>query len=272
MQTVILDEIPSSARYLEFALARPEAAFEVAGKLAQLTLGQHMVIGLGWPLIAHHHDITGFSAFPGFSNPDQNLEVPSSQTALWCWLRGDEPGDLVHASRAIEKDLAPELVCVHCQDAFKFRTGLDLTFYEDGTENPDGDAARQAAFVAQNGTALDGSSFVVVQQWVHNLDVFEQLTERERDHIIGRRLADNEELADAPASAHVKRTAQESFTPEAFLLRRSMPWARSDGEGLMFVAFMNRLEAFEVQMRRMLGLDDGVVDGLFRFSRAQRSS
>ena len=32
----------------------------------------------------------------------------------------------------------------------------------------------------------------------------------------GRRHRDNEELDDAPPSAHVKRTAQESFTPEAF--------------------------------------------------------
>ena len=55
--------------------------------------------------------------------------------------------------------------------------------------------------------------------------------------MIGRRRADNEELADAPQSAHVKRTAQESFTPEAWLLRRSLPWAGPAGEGLMFVAF-----------------------------------
>ena len=54
---------------------------------------------------------------------------------------------------------------------------------------------------------------------------------------IGRRLSDNEELEDAPESAHVKRTAQESFDPEAFVLRRSMPWMTSMQAGLMFVAF-----------------------------------
>jgi putative iron-dependent peroxidase len=46
-----------------------------------------------------------------------------------------------------------------------------------------------------------------------------------------------------------------------------VPWADAGGEGLMFVAFGKSLDAYEVQMRRMAGLEDGIVDGLFRFSR-----
>lgn len=90
----------------------------------------------------------------------------------------------------------------------------------------------------------------------------------EQDNIIGRRKSDNEELEHPPESAHVKRTEQESFTPEAFVLRRSMPFADTHGEGLMFVAFGHSLDAFEVQLRRMVGLEDGIADGLFLFSRA----
>jgi len=36
--------------------------------------------------------------------------------------------------------------------------------------------------------------------------------------------------------------------------------------GLMFAAFGHSLDAFEAQWRRMLGLEDGVSDALFRFS------
>ena len=152
-------------------------------------------------------------------------------------------------------------------DGFKFDRGLDLTGYEDGTENPQGDAALEAAIVGRAEPGLDGSSFVATQQWVHDLDHFEVMSQRERDNIIGRRISDNEELDDAPASAHVKRTAQESFDPEAFVVRRSMPWADADGEGLMFVAFGKSLDPFEAQLRRMTGQEDGFIDGLFRFSR-----
>jgi len=106
-----------------------------------------------------------------------------------------------------------------------------------------------------------------VQQWVHDFDAFERLGQPGQDLAMGRRHSDNEELADAPASAHVKRTAQESFEPEAFVLRRSMPWAQSRQAGLMFVAFGHSVDAFEAQMRRMAGVEDGIVDALFRFSR-----
>ena len=35
----------------------------------------------------------------------------------------------------------------------------------------------------------------------------------------------------------------------------------------MFVAFGHSLDAFQAQMRRMVGLEDGIVDALFRFTR-----
>ncbi|MNP12578.1 putative deferrochelatase/peroxidase YfeX [compost metagenome] len=46
-----------------------------------------------------------------------------------------------------------------------------------------------------------------------------------------------------------------------------MPWADERGAGLAFLAFGHSFDAFEVQLRRMSGLEDGVVDALYRFSR-----
>ncbi|MDB5752464.1 MAG: Dyp-type peroxidase, partial [Ramlibacter sp.] len=161
----------------------------------------------------------------------------------------------------------------HIVDAFRHRHdetsgfGHDLTGFEDGTENPKGEQAVEAAIAHGLGDALDGSSYVAVQQWVHDLDAFEELAGQERDFHIGRRLDDNEELDDAPQTAHVKRTAQESFDPEAFVLRRSMPWLHGLQAGLMFVAFGRSHQAFEQQLRRMAGLDDGITDAMFKISR-----
>ena len=145
--------------------------------------------------------------------------------------------------------------------------GRDLSGYEDGTENPKGDKAIMAAIVQGQGPALDGSSFVAVQHWVHDLDGMKAKPQKEQDDIIGRRLSDNEEFDEAPESAHVKRTAQESFDPEAFMVRRSMPWADSKGEGLEFVAFGKSFDAFETILAHMTGQDDGIVDGLFQFTK-----
>ena len=89
----------------------------------------------------------------------------------------------------------------------------------------------------------------------------------DRDQCVGRRAIDNVELEDAPAWAHAKRTAQESFEPPAYVLRRSMPWSDPNGQGLVFTAFGRSFDAYESLLGRMLGRDDGIVDGLFKFTR-----
>ena len=65
----------------------------------------------------------------------------------------------------------------------------------------------------------------------------------------------------------MKRTAQESFDPTAFIVRRSMPWADACRAGLVFVAFGNSFDAFDALLRRMVGAEDGIVDALFTFTR-----
>jgi len=62
----------------------------------------------------------------------------------------------------------------------------------------------------------------------------------------------------------VKRTA---FEPTAFMVRRSMPWSTTDRQGLEFIAYGRSLDAFERALRHMVGLDDGIADALFTFSR-----
>ena len=51
------------------------------------------------------------------------------------------------------------------------------------------------------------------------------------------------------------------------MVRRSMPWGGTVDNGLYFVAYGASLDRFERVLRRMVGEDDGVVDGLFRFTR-----
>ena len=263
VQPSILPGVPRVARYMSFSL-RPGVESAASMELVQsLNIDDRMAVGIGAPLVAHCGGVVPqLRTFPALSGP--GVQVPSEQHALWLWLRGDDQGELVNRSNSLADSLAAGFHLQQVVDGFKHgndELGLDLTGYEDGTENPTGDDAVAAAIAA------DGSSFVAVQQWVHDLRVFSALPQTEQDHIIGRRKSDNQEIEDAPESAHVKRTEQESFTPEAIVLRRSMPFAQTYGEGLMFVAFGKTLDAFEVQLRRMAGLEDGIADALFRFSR-----
>jgi putative iron-dependent peroxidase len=265
-QPGILAPLPAHARYLTFALkqgARPRAELKA---LAAAADGKACVVGIGALLaFSLQKEIDGLKPFPHYRG--HGVEVPSTPAALWCWLRGDDRGEILLRGRAIEKALAPAFEMTSAIDAFKYGGGLDLTGYEDGTENPKGRKAVEAAIVSDKRPGRDGASFVAVQQWVHDLDAFAAMPQKQQDDSVGRRRKDNKELDRAPASAHVKRTAQESFTPEAFVWRRSMPWADASQAGLNFVAFGKSLDAFEAQLKRMAGAEDGTVDALFTFTR-----
>ena len=266
-QQGILAPVPGQARYMVFSLRPDTQPRQSLKHLADIVDGVDCVIGLGESLLTSlGSEIAGMHNFP--ANSSGGIDLPSTPAALWCWLRGSDRGELVHASRRIESVLSTDFELVKLIDAFQYRDSRDLSGYEDGTENPEGDEAIAAAIISGQGEGLDGSSFVAVQQWLHDLDYMDSMEEEEMDHIIGRRLSDNEEIEDAPISAHVKRTAQEDFDPEAFVLRRSMPWADESGEGLVFVAFGKSFDAFEALLNRMLGKDDGISDALFRVSQA----
>lgn len=272
-QPGILAPAPRVGRYLFFSLAStaPDAVGAALQRLAQRVDGAKVVVGLGLETVrALGAQVAGLRAFPVLDNA--SIALPSTPVALWCWLRGDDAGDLLLASRNLVRPLAPAFVLDRVVDGFRHGQGpnghgRDLTGYEDGTENPCDTDAETAALVVGGGAGLVGGSFAALQQWEHDLDAFERMTTQQQDDMIGRRRSDNEELDDAPPSAHVKRTAQESFTPEAFVLRRSMPWSDGMRSGLMFVAFGRSFDAFEAQLRRMAGLEDGVVDALFQMSK-----
>ncbi len=265
-QQGILDDVPTQARYLTFSVMHDVEPADLLTAIKDCYAAGATVIGLGDSLIGYcGKQIDGLTTFPSYSHG--GVDVPATPAALWVWLRGSDQGELLHLSRAITHRLEGLMEPENCVDAFRFREGRDLRGYEDGTENPVDAAAAEAALVGEQGEELQGSSFVAIQQWLHDLDYFQSLPQTDQDHIIGRRLADNEELDDAPESAHVKRTAQESFEPEAFLLRRSMPWSELNQCGLMFVAFGHSVAAFEAQLERMTGAKDGTTDALFRFSR-----
>ena len=265
-QPGILAPLPPLARYL-FLTAVPESDVRAALRaLRGLADGDQTVIGLGRSLVlALGHEIVGLASFP--CHAGARIEVAATPAALWCWLRGNDRGELVHRSRTVEKALSGAFRVWQTIDAFQYGPGRDLTGYEDGTENPRDDTAIEAAIVRGQGSGLDGASFVAVQQWLHDFEIFESMTAEDQDQAIGRRKSDNDELEDAPPSAHVKRTAQESFDPEAFVLRRSMPWADERSAGLVFVAFGKSFAAFDAQLRRRVGAEDGVTDALFKFTR-----
>ncbi|MDP2311028.1 MAG: Dyp-type peroxidase [Pseudomonadota bacterium] len=265
-QPGILLDVPPHARFLTFRLAPGADPRGALAALAAVPLTDGRIVGLGDVLVhALGATIPGLRPFPALTGV--GVAAPSTPTALWVRLAGADPGALFHEGAALEAALAPSFVLDGVTESYRHGSGRDLTGYEDGTENPKGDAALAAALVSGQGPGYDGASFLATQQWVHDWRAFRAMRPGEQDAAVGRRISDNAEIEDAPPSAHVRRTAQESFSPPAFVVRRSMPWHDRHDSGLVFLAFAATLDAFEAQLRRMIGLDDGVVDALYGFTR-----
>lgn len=259
--------LPPSAYGRSLVLRRSLGGAPRAG-LARLAAGfrpEWGTFGIGEPLaLTLGGTVPGLRSFPALASAEP---IPSTQGDLWIFLRGDDRSTIFDLGERLAALVDGGFEITDEMETFLYAGGRDLSGYEDGTANPADADERHAVAVCGDDTATPGSSFVAVQRWSHDLARFRRHTEPERDAIIGRRIADNEEIDDAPESAHVKRTAQETFEPTAFMVRRSHPWVTVDDRGLEFIAYCRSLDAFEQMLRRMAGLEDGIVDALFTFSR-----
>jgi putative iron-dependent peroxidase len=264
-QPGILAPVVPAARFVTLSLGDAPAR-AVLARLSTLVIDESLVVGIGEPLVRGlGHALPGLRSFPAIDAPAG--AIPSTQAALFLQTRSHDHGESLSAMRRALADVGDGMCIEEDVMSFMHDTGRDLSGYEDGTENPTEDAAVTAAIVSGRGAGLDGGAFVAAQRWVHELAALERLNEAGRDAIVGRSRRTNEELEDAPPSAHVRRTAQEDFDPPAFMVRRSMPFGTVREHGLFFVAYVAALDTFERVLRRMAGIEDGLVDGLFSFSR-----
>ena len=126
------------------------------------------------------------------------------------------PGDILFHIRAKRMDLCFELATqimdsigdvVSVADevhGFRYFDDRDVMGFVDGTENPRGDAAREAAIVGDEDPAFAGGSYVIVQKYLHDMKAWNALPVETQERIIGRRKLSDVELndADKPTYAH----------------------------------------------------------------------
>ena len=111
---------------------------------------------------------------------------------------------------------------------FRYFEDRDVIGFVDGTENPRGEAAREAAIIGGEDPAFAGGSYVIVQKYLHNMKAWNALSIEAQERIIGRRKLSDIELSDAekPASAHNALTVIEENGKELKILRDNMPFGR----------------------------------------------
>src|ERR1700722_15653537 len=199
------------------------------------------------------------------------------------------PADVLFHIRAKRMDMCFELatqimdriggaVCaVDETHGFRYFEDRDLLGFVDGTENPRGAAALNAALVAEEDPQFAGGSYVIIQKYLHDMSRWNALSTEEQERIIGRKKLSDIELSDAvkPSSAHNALTTIVENGKELKILRDNMPFGRpGQGEfGTYFIGYSRSPRITEQMLQNMfIGRPPGNYDRLLDFSRAVTGS
>lgn len=200
------------------------------------------------------------------------------------------PGDLLFHLRSRRFDLCFELATqlmirldgradvVDEVHGFRYFDERDLLGFVDGTENPDGAAAAAAVFVGDEDPAFAGSSYVVVQKYLHDMDTWNALPVEEQERVIGRRKLSDIELPDAvkPANSHVAlNTIIDADGAERQIVRDNLPFGAVGGKefGTYFIGYAATPWVIEQMLTNMfVGNPPGTYDRILDFSTAVTGS
>ena len=113
------------------------------------------------------------------------------------------PADLVFHIRARRMDLCFELVAqimerlgsavtvVDETHGFRYFDDRDLLGFVDGTEDPRGEIALNAALVADEDSHFAGGSYVIIQKYLHDIGRWNVLPTEEQERIIGAKAVEH---------------------------------------------------------------------------------
>jgi porphyrinogen peroxidase len=196
------------------------------------------------------------------------------------------PGDLLFHLRAHRLDLCFELAqrlterlagaaeVVDEVHGFRSFDERDLLGFVDGTENPEGAAARDAVLVGDEDPAFANGSYVVVQKYLHDLGAWDALPVEEQELAMGRTKLSDLELPDEekPADSHIAlNTIVDADGEERQIVRFNMPFGSVGTRefGTYFIGYVRTPDVIEEMLANMfLGKPPGTYDRILDFSTA----
>jgi putative iron-dependent peroxidase len=199
------------------------------------------------------------------------------------------PADMLFHVRARRMDMCFELVtqimeriggavcAVDETHGFRYFEDRDLLGFVDGTENPRGEAALNAALVGGADPPFAGGSYVIIQKYLHDMARWNVIAIEEQEQIIGRKKLSDIELSDAvkPPSAHNALTTVVENGKEVKILRDNMPFGTpGTGEfGTYFIGYSRSPRITEQMLQNMfVGRPPGNYDRLLDFSESVTGS
>ena len=203
----------------------------------------------------------------GFTEPVVGADgytLPATQHDVVVWLAGAAYDVVFDVSRGVAAALGSLATVANEVVGWPYHRDLDLTGFEDGTENPTLVDATAAAILEPDSPG-EGGSVLLLQQWEHEAVAWETLPVEQQEQVMGRRKLEGNELEPRPESSHVARTDQDRF---GRIFRRNIGYGTLTRHGTIFVGFSRDRERLDAMLDSMTGRIDGRRDRLTDFARA----
>lgn len=201
--------------------------------------------------------------------------MPPPRPATSCCIsRAARPDFCFELARQILLRLEPVATLEDETQGFKFFDNRDLLGFVDGTENPNGADRARAVLVGAEDAPFRGSSYVIVQKYLHDLHAWEVMTVEAQERVIGRRKLSDIEFPDAQKASYahnVLTNITDAAGEQLQILRDNMPFGRpAKGEsGTYFIGYACEPGRIETMLRNMfVGDPPGNYDRILDVSTA----
>ncbi len=189
--------------------------------------GPHIVVSFGKKAcsqLGSSMKPQGFQPFEPISGTKGHT-IPSTQRDIFFWIHGSHHDANFAEALRIQSSMNPVAELKLDLAGFQYLDSRDLIGFIDGTANPKREKVRSAALIPEGQPGSSGS-FVLSQQWVHNLAAFNKLSQTEQEQVMGRTKPDSVELEGAamPPTSHVSRTDFKENGKALKIYRRSAPY------------------------------------------------
>ena len=187
--------------------------------------------------------------------------APATPGDLLLHVRAENQGLCFELAHRLLDRLGPAVTVVDETHGFRYYDRRDLLGFVDGTANPHGRGALDAALLGPE-DPFAGGSYVVVQKYLHDLAAWNAVSVSEQERVIGRSKLENIEMSDEakPGDSHIAvNTVIGEDGEEVDIMRFNMPFGElKSGEfGTYFIAYAASAATTEQMLRAMfLGTAD----------------
>jgi putative iron-dependent peroxidase len=210
--------------------------------------------------------------FPGFSGPRHR--APATPGDLLFHIRAHRLDLCFELAQRLVERLAPFTKVVDEVHGFRSFDERDLLGFVDGTENPEGGAAKDAVLIDDEDSEFAGGSYVIVQKYVHDMAGWDALSVEDQERAMGRTKLSDIEFPDElkPSNSHIAlNTIVDEDGTEHEIMRFNMPFGHvGAGEyGTYFIGYARSPSVTEQMLTNMfVGKPPGNTDRILDFSTA----